>query len=273
MSATVTGLSATICPSPDRKFQAGRADPGTDDVTLVGSGWARTFDWGQPAWLGSAAFWVEQTRIRPRPDTYQVGRTLIEETALCLLGGYGVSEPMAAAAFNAVRDAGLLSEIQTPTVAAIEAVLQIPLDVPGRRAPVRYRFPAQRARRLAGAVACIGQSEPSDCWSARELRSWLTQLPGVGLKTASWIVRNLRRSDDVAVIDIHIRRAGVFAGVFDPHWRLPRDYELFEEAFCAWARHGDVPTADMDACIWSSLAGLGNAARTLFGVERLADLD
>lgn len=273
MSATIPGLSAAICPPPELEIQTGRADLARVDVTLVGSGWARTFDWGQPAWLGSAAFWVQQTQIRPRPDSYQVGRTLLEETALCLLGGYGVSEPMATAAFNAVRDAGVLSEGQTPTAEAIEAVLQVPIDVQGRRAPVRYRFPAQRARRLAGAAAWLEHNKPLDWWSARELRSWLTQLPGVGQKTASWIVRNLRRSNDVAVIDIHIRRAGVFAGVFDPHWRLPRDYELFEEAFCAWARHGGVPTADMDACIWSSLAELGNSARTLFGVARLADLD
>ena len=93
------------------------------------------------------------------------------------------------------------------------------------------------------------------------------------MKTASWVVRNLHRSDDIAVIDIHIRRAGIVAGVFDPEWVLPRDYLRFEEAFCAWAAAGRVSTADMDVCVWSTLARMGTTARVLFGVERLADLD
>lgn len=251
----------------------GRTDVGADAVTLGGEGWSRTFEWGDPTWLGSAAFWVEQTRLRPRPDTYQMGHTLTEEVALCLLGGYGVAEPMATAAFRAVRDAGFLDETRPPAQADVEAVLRRPLRVPGRRRPVHYRFPTQRARRLADAVHCIAENQPPVDWPPRELRLWLTRLNGVGPKTASWIVRNVRRSDDIAVIDIHIRRAGVFAGVFDRRWTLPHDYGLFEEAFCAWASRGGVPTADMDACVWSSLASLGNAARFLFGVARLADLD
>ncbi|QWF21776.1 hypothetical protein KM427_23095 [Nocardioides sp. LMS-CY] len=95
----------------------------------------------------------------------------------------------------------------------------------------------------------------------------------MGPKTASWVVRNITRSDDIAIIDVHVRRAGVVAGVFDPTWVLPRDYLRFEEAFCAWASVGGVPTADMDLCIWSTLARLGTTARLLFGVERLTDLD
>lgn len=34
----------------------------------------------------------------------------------------------------------------------------------------------------------------------------------IGPKTASWIVRNYRKSDCVAIIDIHIHRAGLLAG-------------------------------------------------------------
>lgn len=275
MSATIAGPGTA-----DNRLAGGPAQDGgpyfdteTGEVTLVGSGWSRTFGWGHPTWLGSAAFWVEQAKAWRRPDSYQVGRTLTEEVALCLLGGYGITELIATAAFHRVRDAGLLDEARPPDLADVEAALRAPLNLPGRQRAVRYRFPVQRAHRLADAVAWIGQNPPAETWTARELRLWLTQLHGVGPKTASWIVRNLRRSDDIAVIDVHIRRAGVFAGVFDRRWTLPQDYARYEEAFCAWAAIGEVPTADMDACIWSSLAALGNAARTLFGVARLADLD
>lgn len=233
----------------------------------------RTIDWMDESCLGSAAFWVGETRRRPRPQTYRMGRTLAEEISLCLLGGYGVNEAMSTGAFWAVRDARLLDTESPPTSAEVEEVLRQPLAIAGYARPVRYRFPSQRAKRVAAAVAALGEEPPPPDLSPRDLRNWLTRLPGVGLKTASWAARNVTRSDDIAVIDIHIRRAGIVAGVFDPNWTLPRDYTVFEEAFCGWAAAGGVPTADMDACVWSTLARLGTTARLFFDVERLADLD
>ena len=145
--------------------------------------------------------------------------------------------------------------------------------LPDRDRPVRYRFPTLKARRLDEALSILASATPPKASQPLALRDWLTILPGVGLKTASWAVRNLTRSDDVAVIDVHIRRAGVAAGMFDPAWKLPRDYRRFEEAFVLWARIGDVPTANLDACIWTTLAELGRGARLLFGVNTLSELD
>lgn len=250
------------------------AAPSSGLVTLEGTSWRRTVEWRDPSWLGSAAFWVEETRNSPSPRTLRVGGSLVEEVALCLLGGYGVNEAMCTSAFWAVRDAALLDTSNPPSAADVEHVLRTPMQVEGYARPVRYRFPAQRAERVASAVAALAQTrvDPSHL-APRDLRAFLTTLKGVGPKTASWVVRNITRSDDIAIIDVHIRRAGVAAGVFDPMWVLPRDYLRFEEAFCAWARAGAVPTADMDLCIWSTLARLGTTARLLFGVERLTDLD
>lgn len=242
-------------------------------VVLAGTSWSRRVEWRDHTHLGSAAFWVEETRRQPSPQNLRIGQTLIEEVALCLLGGYGINEAMATTAFRAVRDAGLLDPSSAPTPDEIETVLRTPMPVPGHAQPIRYRFPVQRAARVASAVARLSTAPSVRDLTPRELRAFLTTLDGVGMKTASWVVRNLRRSDDVAIIDIHIRRAGVVAGVFDPEWVLPRDYVRFEEAFCAWARAGRVSTADMDVCVWSTLARLGTTARIIFGVERLADLD
>ncbi|CPU63356.1 N-glycosylase/DNA lyase [Mycobacteroides abscessus] len=148
-----------------------------------------------------------------------------------------------------------------------------PFDLPGRPRPVRYRFPMLKAERLSSAIEMLTTLTAPPASAPRELRDWLIQLPGVGAKTASWVVRNLTRSDDIAVIDVHIRRAGIVAGVFDREWTLPKDYRRFEEAFVEWASVGGVPTADLDACIWASLAGLGRHARVIFGVKSLAELD
>ncbi|WP_235659440.1 hypothetical protein [Mycobacteroides abscessus] len=248
------------------------AEPVGGYVVLSASAWQRTVRWYDPTYLGTPAFWIEQTRQRPRPLTYQVGATLLEEVALCLLGGYGITEQIALAAFAQCRRQGLLSgELFSEN--DIHAVLSEPLAIPGRPRPVLYRFPRQKARRLSAAIGYLGADTPPPMGEPRELRDWLTAVPGVGPKTASWAVRNLTRSDAIAVIDIHIRRAGVAAGVFDPAWKLPRDYRFFEEAFVAWAYLGGVGTADLDACIWSALASLGRGARTLFGVNNLSELD
>ncbi|WP_396327788.1 8-oxoguanine DNA glycosylase [Jatrophihabitans lederbergiae] len=168
-----------------------------------------------------------------------------------------------AAAFRRVRDTGLLrgpERVDSRERALLHA-LQAPLWVDGSLR--RYRFPKQRAHRLAAALdfleAGVAPRDPL------QLRDWLLDVPGVGPKTASWVVRNHLSSDEVAIIDVHIRRAGLAAGIFDARWRLPRDYGLFEDAFLGWARHGRVSPALLDACIWGVLAAAGRAATDILG--------
>lgn len=240
------------------------------DVELRAANWRRTFHWYDASYLATPAFWVEEARRRPRPVSYQVGSNLAEEVALCILGGYGIAEWMASAAFWRVKELGL---VENPDEALIRSALSTPFSFPDRERHVRYRFPVLKAQRLTRALRDLQAASDLALASPRELRDWLTTLPGVGPKTASWIVRNRTRSDDIAVVDIHIRRAGLVAGLFDVKWRLPNDYAYFEQAFVAWARLGGVPTADLDACIWVTLSDMGLGARSLLGVDRLADLD
>jgi len=217
------------------------------------------FAWGQPWELGTAAYWAEQTRRRPPVTSYALGRNLTEEVAACMLGGYGIPAAVGLAAYDAVRAAGLL--VGSPSAAAVEAVLRRPLTVRGRVRPVRYRFARQRAERLAAALAALCASDPP-----REpiaLRNWLMTLPGIGPKTASWVVRNHCGCDTVAIVDIHVQRAGFAAGFFAPGWRLPRDYGRFEEAFCQVASLAGLSAAALDACIWHQMQALGRARELL----------
>lgn len=242
-------------------------------MTLHGSSWRRDVDWSDSSCLASASFWTEQARQSPTPKSLRMGETLAEEVALCLLGGYGVNEAMSTSAFRLLRTKGLLSTSAPASKEELEAVLRTPMTVPGYKKPVRYRFPSQRAERISSAIRTLTEASDQIPSQPRDLRNFLMSIKGIGPKTASWIVRNLTMSDDVAIIDIHIRRAGIVAGVFDPHWRLPRDYLIFEEAFCAWARAGNIQTAALDLYIWETLANLGTTARLLFDVRHLSDLD
>jgi N-glycosylase/DNA lyase len=233
-------------------------------ITVEIGGDVIRYDWGSPAELGSAAFWTDQARrLQTSTATFRIGQTLAEEVTACLLGGFGVSAAVGLAAFSALRVAVDLEE--TVGAAAVEQVLREPLAVAGRAQRVRYRFPRQRARRIADALRALEEIEvPTE---ARELRQVLCGLPGIGPKTASWIVRNHLGSDEVAIIDIHIRRAGLGIGCFLPHWALPRDYGKYEQSFLSLARIGDVRPAILDAFIWFELQRLGPLA-SVYGIDR-----
>jgi thermostable 8-oxoguanine DNA glycosylase len=229
-------------------------DRQTSVLALHVGGQPRLVPWRQRYEIGSAAFWIDQT-IRSRiPARHALGTSLREEFVACILGGYGITGPMTLAAFHTVRDAGLLQEGGHPSESDIEAILRAPLRVAGHDRPIRYRFARQRAERIANGLAMLDDLPSAEVTSARELRDALLAIPGVGMKTASWIARNVQDSDDLAVIDIHIHRAGVVAEVFDRAWSLPKHYRWFEDAFCGWAQAGGVRTADLDACVWNQMA-------------------
>lgn len=219
--------------------------------------WVR---WGHPWQVGTPAFWVGLTdsaksdgdRLRT-DDRHRLGRTLTEEVAACLLGGHGMPHQLGLAAFEAVRGAGLLD--RASSAFEIESALRVPMNVAGR--PAKYRFPAQKAAYLAAALERLHTADPP--LGAPELRDWLLQLPGIGPKTSGWIVRNFLGSDQVAIIDIHVFRAGADAGVFDPDWTPARDYGRLEALFLCWAELGGVRAADLDAIIWSERARMPRA--------------
>jgi len=236
---------------------------------------ACSFRWGEAHHIGTPAFWVDQAARGYGDWNHKLGTSLVEETIACLLGGHGVRSGVALAAFRHLRSRGLIAVGLVPDASAIEAALAepIPTSDPGR--VVRYRFPRQRSGRVRDALLQLGSEQaPSQ---PELLRGWLMGIPGIGPKTASWIVRNTTGSESVAVIDVHIQRAGLAARVFSPRWVLPRDYLLFEAAFLAYAVLGKISPRTLDACIWHVLQALGPAGHSLLpsgtGLQHVPDSD
>ena len=192
--------------------------------TVDAGGQRRRIPWRQIHEIGSAAFWIDQTTRSQLPTRHALGNGLREEFTACILGGFGIRGAMTLAAFHAVRDAGLLADGVEPTAVDLEEVLRTPLSVPGHTRPIRYRFARQRAHRISVGLNMLAELRPTAHTSGRDFRDELLALPGVGMKTASWIARNTCNSDDLAVIDIHVHRAGVVAEVFDRSWTVQRHY-------------------------------------------------
>jgi N-glycosylase/DNA lyase len=214
--------------------------------------------WGRQQTIGTPAFWHLRGKLAENDPAYfptPIGESLSEEIAACLLGAYGVPAEVGLAAFELLRARVDLDN--SPQVDCILQVLQEPLYL-GHEI-YHYRFAAQRARWLAASLAVVHEiAEISDDLSWREA---LTALPGVGRKTASWIVRNLRGSDDIAVLDVHVLRALRYCGVLSYE---NRDYLDCESRYLEFAGALSVRASVLDKLIWhvSRIGQLGRIRGT-----------
>ncbi len=220
---------------------------GPDDEVVPG------VRYGRQEWVPTPAFWVAMADLEgDEVDDYvsSKGTPLAEDLAFCLLGGYGVKMELNRAAWERLNGAGALRADQVPSPAEFEALLSEPLLVNGRLQ--KYRYPRQRAGRLNFALESI-RTTPPDTNDPIAFRNSMMRLPGIGPKTASWIVRNHVGSDDVAILDVHVLRAGKMIGLFPEAYRLPRDYEALERKFLTFAQALRVRASVLDAIMWREM--------------------
>lgn len=222
--------------------------------------------WGLAEEICSPAYWAAQAWMWEveAPDHYKLGRSLNEELIACLLGGYGIPAEVGLAAYERLRVVNAEEPAALRNEEVVLALLEEPLDVEGRS--VRYRFAKQKAGYLAGSMRQLPQvdQEASD----RDLRDALTALPGIGPKTASWIVRNWRDSDCVSILDIHILRAGRILQIFPESWSVERHYLQLEAAFLRFADAISVKASILDSVMWMNMRQLPAAI-----VRKLIDSD
>ncbi|WP_332119549.1 endonuclease III domain-containing protein [Azorhizobium caulinodans] len=211
--------------------------------------------WGRFDEPLTPAFWASQAWMaKPeREDDYRLGRSLKEEVIYCLLGGHGAPAEVGLAASRRVCEVLRSTGNPKPSRVELERLLREPLCVSGR--PVRYRFAAQRAHYLAGALGRLAEVE-HDHLGDVALRDALCALPGIGPKTASWIVRNRRASDHVAILDVHIVRACSAIGVFPEGAQPARRYADLEQRFLTFCEATQSRASAMDAVMWSTMRSL-----------------
>ncbi len=210
--------------------------------------------WGKPEWIPSPAYWARLARHAVLPlRLFGRSATLQEELGFCLLGGHGITAEVNLAAHKRLKDEGVYDAGKLPSVDVIRALLLEPLKIDHRA--VKYRFPNQKAERISRALRALSSNQISYDDGCK-LRDFLLTIPGVGPKTASWVARNWLDSDDVAILDIHVERAGRIIGLFDAGHRLPRDYAKMEEKFLLFCEGLEVRPSVLDAIIWSTMRKL-----------------
>lgn len=214
--------------------------------------------WGLPEEIFSPAFWKYQSQLKREKGEhcdYQLGRTLLEEVSVCLLGGYGMPAELGLAAFHRLRDEGLLDGFATRS--EIKSALSRPFQIKGRAR--KYRFISQKAEYLSSALSQLRDVTLSE--DHRASRDYLTTIKGIGPKTASWVIRNYLGSDDVAILDVHIVRAGVTAGLFKMNANPSTSYYQLEEKFLSFCQALDEPASLLDSIMWDFMRRIGPACK------------
>lgn len=205
--------------------------------------------WGSSSMLFTPAYWKTQYMFYHTKGgfdiDYKLGRDLLEEVVACLLGGFGLKSEIGLLAYQRMISENLIR----PGVEykEVHKALLKPFTFEGKK--VHYRFPNQKSKfiHLFLNRADIKRIPDGD---DLELRNWLLSVKGIGPKTASWITRNYMDSQNVAIIDIHIYRAGLIMGLFTKDLDLNKDYFKLEKQFIQFCDKLKVEASKLDALIW-----------------------
>lgn len=203
--------------------------------------------WGNVFQLYTPAFWKLQYLITLPSAvdiSHRLAPTLIEEIIMCILGGYGIPSEVGILAFNYLKQNNLLQ--RNVGFDNLYKALASPIEVvPGRK--IRYRFCYQKSTYI---YRFLNREDLDEIPEMNDimLRNWLLSIDGIGLKTASWITRNWTKSNKVAIIDIHLLRAGKLTGFFNKHIS---DYLKLEQQYLTFCEALEVEASDMDAIIWN----------------------
>ena len=188
------------------------------------------------------------------------------ELVFCLLGGHGVKYELALSATEVLVDRGVLGRCARSGDRLqrwLQDLLGRPwyqptkLDGAGRR----YRYPKRKALLLRQADDWLREhardgllERLTTISEEQERRAWLCGCPGVGPKTASWLLRNIGLGDGLAILDVHLLRALEATGRAG-EWRLPKHYSELENAFLQWSASLSANPAAFDLFLWEYQRG------------------
>ena len=182
----------------------------------------------------------------------------IEEIVACLLGGFGFRAEIGWAAFNKLKTRKLIR--RDVSFEKLVDTLSEPIQIGNMW--IHYRFPVQKSRYVYNFLS-RSDLDNAPLEDDLEFRTWLLTINGIGPKTASWITRNVLHSDNVAIIDIHLYRAGVLTGFINPDLDIRKDYFEIEKCFINYCHLINVKPSIMDMIMWTNMKNTNKIAINL----------
>lgn len=229
--------------------------PPAQDQVLPG------IDWGAIEAFPTPAYWSYQViarRVIGNSVKYKLGATLSEEVGACLLGGHGIPAHIGIKAFEHLKAHNVFENEASEE--SIFSLLSQPLAIEDKT--VKYRFARQKSKYLASALQHLSEEDPP-LNTGKDLRDWLLAIKGIGPKTASWIARNWLDADDVAILDIHVLRAGQLCGFFSEDLSIEKNYSELEQEFLNFSHALGVRPSELDAVIWFEMMSSPKSVRRL----------
>lgn len=181
------------------------------------------------------------------------------ELLFCLLGGYGISYEhgrSAAATISELQPFSTCWQDDDLFEAVVQALLQPQFEPRKSDGSFRrYRFPRRKASIIVKARRWLLENPAIHerlmaINLGDERRDLLRSCPGVGMKTASWVLRNIGLGEDLAIVDVHVLRALSDTGRVPKDTRLPRDYDSAEHAFLEWCNELNASPSAFDLFVW-----------------------
>jgi N-glycosylase/DNA lyase len=206
------------------------------------------------AWFACADLYSDAVIKSPVRNARQVRAELL----FCLVGGFGITYEHCRSVSARLNDLRIFDSDARDEVLEEQLVRELsqeqfePRRLDGQLR--RYRFPYRKANLIVRARNwLLDQGDLGaalvELESDHDRREFLCCCPGVGPKTASWLLRNLGMGANLAILDIHVIRALKAAGRVDEA-HFPKDYKIVEGAFLAWCRELDALPAAFDLFLW-----------------------
>lgn len=220
-------------------------------------------NWNEAGKRFTKSYWEVQYHLDDSSlCNFRLGSNLKEEVVACLLGGYGIKAELGLLAFHRLKNLRLIHE--GVKLSVVEKAISRPFRMNGK--DVHYRFPHQKAKYITSFLQRTDLDE-LDSLCGSELRNRLMSVEGIGPKTASWIARNYKCCDDVAIVDIHIYRAGRLAGFVNSKWNIQKDYFKIEKSFLDFCHSINASPAKMDSIMWNQMKASNRRAIELLNFK------
>lgn len=209
------------------------------------------------------SYWEVQYHLDDNSQSkYKLGANLKEEVVACLLGGYGLKAELGLLAFHRIKNLRLIRP--DVSLKELEDAIGAPFKWKGKE--VHYRFSRQKSKYIYWFLHSADIEELEGLCGCT-LRDRLLSIKGIGPKTASWIARNCGNCEDVAIVDIHIYRAGRIAGFIKPEWDMHKDYYKIEAGFLDFCNSIHALPSKMDSIMWNQMKESNKRAIELLNLK------
>lgn len=190
---------------------------------------------------------------------------LIDEFFFIVLGGFGISYELNLSALKILKEKRMLNidlfkekEALTDTIELLKSEFCKKQFEPRTKSNElrRYRFIDTKPITVTEAGYWLW----NECgWNLNEKlhsignnsREWLCSCPGIGLKSASWFLRNIGYSDNYAVLDVHILRFVSKIGIEVPKTLSEKAYLHIESVLRELCDKIGVTLGKMDLLLWT----------------------